>query len=159
MCMQAPVSCDKHNSFPLCMYRCFGGKQLEKSQKGCWSPFHNIWQDWTSPLVFCLQWRVISAAFMHYQLGRMRDLERLLQNRAHQLKFHHQILLLNLSGEVKQSLAWSRFVLASGLEWRALVPMTTAVLVPTVLQEGPPAFMGAEASHAHYNAFQHGNSG
>lgn len=34
-----------------------------KPKKGCLSPFHNIWLDWISPLVFNLQWRVILAGF------------------------------------------------------------------------------------------------
>lgn len=120
---------------PICVYQCFGRKQLEKSQKGCLSPFRSIWQDWTSPLVSSLQWGVISAGFnssltciISSSLVEMRDLESLLQNGPRQLELQLKILLLNLSGEVKQSLARGRFVLAFRLEQRALIPMATATM-------------------------------
>lgn len=110
---------------------------LKKSLRGCIPPrFQSIWLDWRSPLVFRLQRGVISAGFqlepdVHYQLfvGRNeRFREPPLQNGPRQFELQPQILPLNLSGEVKQSRARGRFVLAFVLEQRALIPMATATI-------------------------------
>lgn len=62
MCLWAPVSYDKHNSFPICLYPRVGRKKLELSWKACLFP-HNIWLDSTSPLILSLRWCVIMHGF------------------------------------------------------------------------------------------------
>lgn len=63
MCIRAPVSYEERSSFPHLFTSALRRKQPDISQKGCLSPFHNIWQDWISPLVFNLQRHVIFSLF------------------------------------------------------------------------------------------------
>lgn len=166
MCMQAPVSYDKQNSFPHLFISAPGRKQPErerkKSQKGCLSSSHNIWLHWMSPLVFSLDWACHFSWLLLYP------------------DMHHQLIGRNERIREKK---WSSSALvaaqdpAFGSQQRSQGKICTGIkgssrhdnrhhgcsicgLSPTVLQElkGPPISGVAEVSECYYGTFQHGNS-
>lgn len=160
--------------FPSVYISALEENSLKKAKKVVYPLFPSIWQDWMSPLVFSLQWGVISAGFnssltciISSSLVEMRGLESLFAKwsspawvTAQNPSFESQRWNQTITGQWKICIGiWVRAV-SPNPHGNCHYSCGICSLTPTVLHEQrkPPAFGGAEVFHCYYGTFQHGNN-